>query len=98
MSGSGENSGTTPGVITRRPKGGLLLSSLFGVVFGTAAALFVAPKIVGYWYEPTGREAISCHGPVREALMAFVWVQLAVTAVCTLLFLVVTLMVQRRRA
>jgi hypothetical protein len=97
MSGSGENSGTIEAPKKPRGRGALLLSGLFGMVFGTAAALFLGPKVVGTWYEPTGREALSCYGPVREALTAFVWIQLAITVVCTLIFLVITLMVQRRR-
>lgn len=76
----------------------MLLSTLIGIVLGTVVALLLAPKLVGYWYEPTGREAISCFGPVREALTAFVWVEVAIIVVCMLLFLVVTLMIQRRRA
>jgi hypothetical protein len=98
MSASGENSGTNPVVKAVKRPGGLLLSTLFGTCFGTIAALFLGPKIVGYWYEPTGREAISCYGPVREAVMAFVWIQVAITVLFTLLFLVATLMIQRRRA
>lgn len=98
MSGSGEISGTGQAVQPRKRQGGLLLSILLGTCFGTVAALFIAPKVVGYWYEPTGREAISCFGPVREAIMAFVWVQVAITVLCTLLTLIGTLMFQRRRA
>ncbi len=75
----------------------MLVSTLLGVMFGTMMALFLGPKIVGAWYEPTGREALSCSGPVREALMAFVWIQVGITVVCALLFLVATLMIQRRR-
>ncbi len=98
MSGSGEISGTGAVVKAAKRPGGLLLSVLFGACFGTVAALFLGPRIVSYWYEPTGREAISCYGPVREAVMAFVWIQVAITVLFTLLFLVATLMIQRRRA
>lgn len=72
------------------------MSTLGGAVLGAAVSLFAGPKLVAWRYEPTGREAVSCHVPVSDALLMFVWLQIAITVVVSLSFLVAVLLIQRR--
>jgi hypothetical protein len=99
MTDPGENRGThaVPTVVTAPPRRvGLLVSTLSGAVAGAMLSLFIGPKLVGWLYEPTGREAVSCHVPVNDALVMFVWIQIAITVVVSLLFLVAVLLLQQR--
>lgn len=99
MTGTGENRGTqgvAAAVVAPPRRGGLLVSTLGGAVIGAIASMFAGPKIVAWRYEPTGREAVSCHVPVTDALFMFVWIQIAITVVVSLSFLVAVLLIQRR--
>lgn len=99
MTTAGENRGTQSGsnaVVVAPRRGGLLVTTLTGAVVGAVLSMFMGPKVVSWLYEPTGREAVSCHGPVSEALFKFVWIQIAVTVVVSLSFLVAVLLFQRR--
>jgi hypothetical protein len=99
MTTAGENRGTQGAAapaVAQPKRGWLLVSTLGGAVLGAALSMFIGPRIVAWRYEPTGREAANCHVPVIDALFMFVWIQIAVTVVVSLSFLVAVLLLQRR--
>lgn len=75
----------------------LIAAALTGAVAGCLGSLLIAPRVIGWWYEPSGREAISCALPVREALSTFVWAQVVTTLLLTVVFLIGAAMIRNKR-
>jgi hypothetical protein len=52
-----------------------------GAVLGFLAWSLSGPTIISWWYEPPSRDAFSCAGSVRIALLQFVKMQLGAAVV-----------------
>lgn len=54
----------------------LALEVAIGAVLGFLTWSIVGPSVMGWWYEPPSKDALSCAGSVRSALSQFVVVEI----------------------
>lgn len=58
----------------------ILIEGAVGAALGFGGWSFVGPAIIGWWYEPPSKEALSCGSSVKLALSQFVTMQLVSAA------------------
>lgn len=72
-------------------------AGLVGAVIGSLGSLLLAPGIIGWWHEPSDKHAISCVGPVREALSSLVWAQVGSTITVAVAFMLAAATMRKKR-
>lgn len=73
----------------------LALEVAIGAVLGFVTWSIVGPSVMGWWYEPPSKDALSCASSVRHALSQFVLIEI-ITAVGGGVSLAVALFLVRR--
>ena len=59
----------------------IAIGAAIGGVIGFTIWSLVGPAVIGWWYEPPSKEALSCGGSVKMALSQFVTMQLISAAI-----------------
>ena len=72
----------------------LLVGALLGVVLWS----LVAPRVIGWWYEPPVKDALSCAPSVRRAIGDFLSAELIIAGLSGLTMLILVTVVRSRAA
>ena len=74
-----------------------LIEGTVGAALGFGGWSVVGPAIIGWWYEPPSKEALSCGSSVKLALSQFVTMQLVSAAVGAVVIAVLLFLFRRSR-
>lgn len=72
----------------------LVVGALLGVVLWS----LVAPRVIGWWYEPPVKDALSCAPSVRRAIGDFLMAEMIIAGLGGLTMLILVTVVRSRAA
>jgi hypothetical protein len=71
---------------------------LLGAVIGIVLWSLVAPRVIGWWYEPPVKDALSCAPSVRRAIGDFLVAEMIIAGLAGLTMLILVTVVRSRAA
>ena len=71
---------------------------LIGAVLGIVLWSLAAPRVIGWWYEPPVKDALSCAPSVRRAIGDFLTAELIIAGLSGLTMLILVTVVRSRAA
>jgi hypothetical protein len=72
--------------------------ALVGAVIGIVLWSLVAPRVIGWWYEPPVKDALSCAPSVRRAIGDFLVAEMIIAGLGALTLLILATVVRSRAA
>jgi hypothetical protein len=71
---------------------------LVGAVIGIVLWSLIAPRVIGWWYEPPVKDALSCAPSVRRAIGDFLVAEMIIAGLGALTLLILVTVVRSRAA
>jgi hypothetical protein len=72
--------------------------ALLGAVIGIVLWSLVAPRVIGWWYEPPVKDALSCAPSVRRAIGDFLVAEMIIAGLGGLTMLILVTVIRSRAA